>query len=185
MGAGVSDSAVAKAAAQNGRASDPALVTLSTGVVLRVKHVPGGIFADLMADIEPPKVPTVWIAEKGRQEENPDDPDYITDKQVYLARQAKAMSDAVVVLGTELESAPKGFPGPKDKEWNAQMVALGRRFNSEQDQYLAWVKYKAGGEPTDFEEIWAAVGRQAGVLEEDARAATAQFPRGARRKRHR
>lgn len=165
--------------------SDPGLVTLSSGVVLRVRAVSTSLFADLMAEMEGPRPPVVFIESKGREEENPDDPDYLAAKQAHQARVAKAMSDAVIVLGTELESLPDGFPGPEDPVWNAQMRALGRRFEGEQDRYLAWVKYQAGKETTDFQTIWEAVGRQASVLERDAHAAARRFPGRAGRRRSR
>lgn len=165
--------------------SDPGLVTLSSGVVLRVRAVSTSLFADLMAEMDPPKPPVVFIESKGREEENPDDPDYLAAKQAHQARVAKSMSDAVIVLGTELESLPKGFPGPDDTAWNAQMRALGRRFEGEADRYLAWVKYQAGKETTDFQTIWEAVGRQASVLEKDTQAAVRRFPGRAGRRRSR
>lgn len=165
--------------------SDPGLVTLSSGVVLRVRAVSTSLFADLMAEMEPPKPPVVYIESKGREEENPDDPDYLAAKQAHQARVAKAMSDAVIVLGTELESLPAGFPGPGDPTWNAQMRALGRRFEGQQDQYLAWVKYQAGKDVGDYQVIWEAVGRQASVLEKDAHAAGQRFPGRARGRRAR
>lgn len=172
-------------AAEQAGAGDPGLVILSSGVVLRVRNVSSSVFADLMAEMDPPKPPVVFIPDKGRTEENPDNPDYLEAKQAHQAGVAKAMSDAVIVLGTELESKPKDFPGPTDPTWNAQMRALGRRFESEIDQYLAWVKYKAGAEQSDFTVIWEAVGRQASVVETDAAAAARRFPGRAGRRRRR
>lgn len=184
MGADKKVSGLAAAAAEptNGK-TDPDLVVLTSGVELRVRRVASSVFADMLAELEPPSPPLVWIAEKGRQEENPDDPDFLEAKMAHQSRIAKVMSDAVIILGTELVSVPKGFPGPKDENWNARMRALGRRFESEADQYLAWVKYEAGAADTDFNTIWEAVGRQASVVEKDAGAAARRFPGRARRRR--
>lgn len=165
--------------------AEPHQIELSTGVVLRAKRVPSALLADLMARYPTPTPPVVFIPDKGREEENPDDPAYIqrvTENQAQLAR---SMADAVILLGTELVSVPKGFPGQEQAQWLEEARLMGYELNSPRARYLAWVKFKAGPELADYQAIWTEVGRLTGVTEKDTQAAVRRFPGGARRNGHR
>jgi hypothetical protein len=163
---------------------DPALVTLSTGVVLRVRPVPQSLFADLVARYPAPDPPVTFDPDKGREEENPDDPTYLKRVQETNAQVAKAMSDAVILLGTTVERVPKGIPGQETTEWADELRLLGYELKGPRARYLAWVKFVAGPTLADYQTIWKAVGRLTGVTEQDTQAAVRRFPRGARRNGH-
>lgn len=182
MGADVTERAVLQAAERTNGSHDPTLVELSTGVVLRVKKVPRQVFADIVADIKAPAVPVAYIPDKGREEENPDDPDYLDKYRTYQARLAKAMSDAVTLLGTDVESVPDGFPTDTDRDWLDEMRALGHDLSNPKARYLAWVKYKAAVDEDDFNRIWKGVGRLSGVTETDTADELQRFPRGTKRR---
>ena len=164
---------------------DPNLVELSTGVVLRVKAVPQSLFGDIVARYPEPEPPVAFIADKGREEENPDDPGYLKRVMANNAAIAKAMSDAVLLLGTAVESMPDGFPGIDAVEWQDELRLLGYDLKSPRARYLAWVKFKAGPALADYQAVWKAVGRLTGVTEADTQAAVRRFPGGARRNGHR
>lgn len=177
------DAAVESLSTPRGDA-DPNLAALSTGVVLRARPVPASLFADLMARYPTPEPPVVFIPEKGREEENPDDPGYtkrVTENNAQLAR---AMADAVILLGTEIASVPRGFPDQDDPEWLEEARLLGYELHSKRAKYLAWVKFKAGPELSDYQALWKAVGRLTGVTEQDTQAAVQRFPGRARRNGH-
>lgn len=167
-----------------GASADPNLVTLSTGVVLRVKAVPQSLFGDIVARYPEPEPPVVFIPDKGREEENLDDPQFMKRVQANNAAIAKAMSDAVLLLGTEIVSLPKDFPTVESAEWQEEIRLLGYDLKSARARYLAWVKFKAGPELADYQAVWKAVGRLTGVTEQDTQAAVRRFPRGARRNGH-
>ncbi len=97
---------------------------------------------------------------------------------------AKAMSDAVILMGTALESIPRKFPGPEDPTWLDELQLMGYTNTSARARYLAWVKFKAGPELADYQAIWKAVGRLTGVTEQDTQSAVRRFPGGARRNGH-
>lgn len=163
---------------------DPSLVELSTGVVLRVRPVPQSLFADLMARFPMPEPPVVFIPDKGREEENPDDPTYLKRVNETNAAIAKAMSDAVILLGTEVDRVPKGFSTQESAGWADELRLLGYDLASKRARYLAWVKFVAGPTLDDYQAIWKAVGRLTGVTEQDTQAAVRRFRGGARRNGH-
>src|SRR5437016_985353 len=49
------------------------------GLVLRLKRVSRLVIVEAGRKIPVPRPPTMYIEEKGREEENPDDPDYILE----------------------------------------------------------------------------------------------------------
>lgn len=157
-------------------------ITLSTGVVLRCRAVSASLFADLLARYPTPRPPVVWLEDKGREEENPDHPDYIAQVQQHNIQIAKALSDAMVLLGTEIVSIPKGVSRQDDKAWLDEMRALGYELRSIPERYLAWIKFKAVANTSDFNAIGKAVGRQTGVTEVDVESAAQTFRRRPRRR---
>ena len=163
---------------------DPTLIELSTGVVLRAKSVPTSLFADLVARFPSPKPPTVFIPEKGREEENPDDPRYLESVREQQARLAQAMSDAVILLGTSVEFMPDGFQAQSDSDWQDEIRLLGYDLHSKRAVYLAWVKFVAAPRPEDYQAIWRAVGRLTGVTESDTADAVRRFSNKAKRNGH-
>lgn len=172
----VADRAVLELAERsNGKESN--LITLSTGVVLRAKRVAPGIFSDLVARFPMPRPPVVYIPDKAREEENPDDPDYLSRLREAQAQLAKAMSDAVILLGTLMESIPDDFPREDDTQWLEEMRVLGYDLRSTAARYLAWVKFKAAETTEDFNAIWEGVGRLSGTSERDVKQAVKSFRR--------
>lgn len=152
---------------------EPGIIALSTGVRLRIKKFPKILIADVLMVVDEefggvPKVPVVMIADKGRAEENPDDPDYQDALKLYEARQATAINDTMIMRGTELLYKPKSFPGPDDAEWietekALRMKGLDNRFV----RYLMWVKHVAASEDSDVVKIIQEVGSLIGINEKD------------------
>ena len=157
-------------------------ITLSTGVVLRCKAVSRSLFADLLARHPLPKPPVIYLPDKGREEDNPDHPDYIEKVKQHNIEIAKSLSDAMVLLGTEVIDIPKGLPKQDDRDWLEEMRVLGFDLRPGPERYLAWVKFKAVANEGDFNAIGKAVGRQTGVTEEDVESAAQTFRRRPRRR---
>ena len=70
-------------------------VTVSTGVVFKVKAVPLNAF-DLVRRkcmVTKPKVPVVHIPDKDRDEPNPNNPDYIDEKNEWESLYAEKTMD--------------------------------------------------------------------------------------------
>lgn len=153
------------------------LIRLSTGVVLRGKVAPPLALIKVMAAFPRPKVPTYFNKTVGRDLENPEDPDYLERVQAQKTESASAMLNALVLLGTEVESVPKGFPKHTDDDWVDDYRELGLEARPENVRwrYLNWVVFKAAITAEDMQEIQKVVGRLSGVPEGAVQSAE-EFP---------
>jgi hypothetical protein len=148
---------------------------LSTGVVFKAIRVPSMVFPELMARMERPKPPRVFIADIGREEENPSDPDYIAKLDVFNAEYTKAIIDTMIVLGTEVLSVPDDIKKDNDELWLKKLKALRMFPEDEIQRYLLWVKTVAAPLDDDIQSIMREVGRLSGVSEEDVSEAVETF----------
>jgi hypothetical protein len=101
---------------------DSEIVTLSTGVVVRLSPVSSSLVEEMKAAIPMPAVPVVYIEEKEREEENPNDPRYMAAVEEVHTERADAMFDALVMFGVEL---PDGLP--EDDTWLRKLKLLEKR----------------------------------------------------------
>lgn len=115
----------------------------SNGVVLKLKRVSRFAIVEAGRKIPVPKVPTTYVADKDRQEENPNDPDYIAALAESNYQRSMMTITASLVLGTEIISLPKGMPGPEDDEWYEVLDALDITVpkDNKRLRYSAWLKY--------------------------------------------
>lgn len=162
--------------------NDNGHITLSTGVVLISKSINRNIFADILSEHVAPPVPTYYNADKGREEENPLDPDYVEKMRRYNTQLARAMSDALIVLGTELESKPDTIPSQDDPTWVEETELLRLyKLTTRRGRYLAWVKTVAIATDDDFAAISQSVRRAMGVPESDVSVKTKRVRPNAQR----
>ena len=157
------------------------VIELSSGVVLKIKpKIKPSIIIDILSDVEEkrPQPPTNYIEALGREEVNFDDPAYIDQFERWETVSAGRIADALILLGTEIESIPKGLDTPADNGWIDMVETLGFRLNrnSKSARYLAWVKHVAIEDQADWEKITIRVGQQAGVREADVQKAQDSFP---------
>ena len=154
-------------------------IKFSTGVVLRGKQAPPLVLIKVMTAFPRPK-PPIWKDEKmGREMENPDDPVYLEKLKNWKNETSNVTLNALILLGTELVSKPKGMPGPDDHEWIAEYEQLGVPCNPENKswRYLTWVIFKAAASMKDLDLLKEVVGELSGVPETDVKAAE-EFPGG-------
>lgn len=121
-------------------------ITLSTGVVLKLKPVNALLVETIFKQNMPPvpKPPRVFIESKGREEENPDDPGYVAAQEEYQMETFRLMQDVVAGLGTEIAHLPKGFDGPDGTTWSEQLTAVGLKVaESGFKRYISWVRFWA------------------------------------------
>ena len=166
------DKIVAETIDANGQADDN-LIRLSTGVVLLAKQANPNVLIRVMTAQERPQPPVVFIKNMGREMENPDDPDYIKRVQSWEMSYNNSMLNALVGLGTELKSKPKGFAGPDDDRWLEDYKALGLPIHPESPawRYITWVLFKAAINDKDTGLIGEKVKQLSGVKEADVKAA--------------
>lgn len=153
------------------------LIRLSTGVVLKGRKANPLILLDVMASFVPPTPPTVYMETMGRMIENAADPDYLVRRDAYKTESSNALVQAMVLLGTKLETLPKGFPGPKSDAWIEDMRILGLQVFPEKEnwRYLKWVLHVACVDEHDIALIQEVVGRLTGLSKQAVKTAE-EFP---------
>lgn len=149
------------------------------GVVLKLKKIKGSLVRDMFLKVEKPRVPKIYIAEKSRSEDNPNDPDYQLSISVYNAEISAIAIAASLVFGTELKSKPEDVPAPDD-DWAQEYIDFGLdvRAKGTKNRYFDWLKYVVTEDDEELGECVNAVKRFSGMItEEEAASAESTFPR--------
>lgn len=153
--------------------------TLSSGVVLRAKKANPITLIKVMTRFPRPKPPLVFMDAYGKDMENPDDPDYIERVKAWEMESNAQVLNALILLGTEFVSCPKGVPSYKDKDdrWLKKYKLLEMPVHPEDEdwRYLTWVTFVAAPDEKDLDVIQEAVSRKSGIAEADVKNAE-QFP---------
>lgn len=170
------DQAIADAVDNNKQAEENT-IRLSTGVVLLAKQANPSMLIRVMTAQERPRPPMVFIQAMGREMENSDDPDYIERVEAWQMNYNNSMLNALVALGTELVSKPKGMPGPESDKWVEDYKFLGLPVHPQSAswRYITWVLYLAAVNDKDIAMIGDKVKNLSGVREADV-AAAETFP---------
>ena len=147
--------------------------TLSSGVVLRAVKASPVTLIKVMTRFPRPKPPTYYMESMGREMENPDDPDYIERVKAWDNESSSLVVDALILLGTELVSVPKGVEGPTGKKWLNKYKLLGMPSLPEDKDwcYLNWVTMVAAPSDKDITILQEVVGRKMGIAEADVKSA--------------
>lgn len=134
-----------QAAAKAARSEDfkiPHELTLSNGIVLKVKAMPPLLLSAVARSIPEPEVPVVWLEEKQRDEPNPNHPMYIRQMVERDAQISLATINLILYACTEVKTVPSGIAKPEDQSWLTQAKMAGIQFNAEDpiERYLAWMR---------------------------------------------
>lgn len=98
------------------------IITLSTGVCVRLHPVSSSLVEEMKAAVPMPPVPVVYIEAKDREEENPNDPRYIDAVEEVNRKRGDAILDALLIFGVELLDGL-----PEDNTWLKKLRYLERR----------------------------------------------------------
>ncbi len=96
-------------------------VTLATGYKARLKPVAASLIDEVVGRIKDPPVPVWHNEKKGRDEPNPDDPEYLAALNDLNRERGTAAIDALVMFGVEL------VDGVPDDGWDAKLQYLEKR----------------------------------------------------------
>jgi hypothetical protein len=149
---------------------DPALVTLSTGIVIRCKPVPRVLFEELLASMPEPEAPVIYLEDKQRSEENPNDPAYLREQKDWIKRLGLATINTMILFGTAIESIPDDIDPPGAAHWRERLalVGLAPSDDSEDAQYLFWIRCYAAASAQDLAALQGGVTRLSGQILEQA-----------------
>lgn len=133
---------------RNGRFAD---FELSNGIVLTCKPIPPLLLQAVVAEFKLPPAPKVFIEEKGREEDNPNDPDYIAQVNQLAEEQDLAINDLLLGIGTSIKYIPDGYFRPEDEDWITQVEfsagLSGKNLRIEREdkikRYLHWLRFYA------------------------------------------
>jgi len=166
-----------EAATKAGTDGVPMMVQLSSGIVLKVRPVPPLAIRQAVMNVERPRVPIVFIEEKGREEENPDDPGYREALFEYQMATGLVAMKALLLLGTEVDTLPDGMVGPSDDAWldELQEVGVEVEAKSPRARYLAWLQFYALKTNEDITAAMEGPRKASGITEEDVALAVQSF----------
>lgn len=156
---------------------------LSNGVVLKVKSMPPMLLNAAANTIPVPPVPKFFNDEKGREEENPNHPDYLAALEARNATVAISTMNLVFAASTEIDHVPDNMMRPEDDGWIKIAHMAGFNFDPEDkiERYLAWLKSYALATIQDLSEAQRIPLELSGVSEQEVGEAIQNFPSGEER----
>lgn len=156
------------------------IIELSNGIRLRVQRVAPLAIREATLRVEKPRPPKVLIEEKGREEENPADPDYLRELEEYEEATGLAAVNVVLLKGTSIEHVPEGMSRLEDGDWVEDCQFLGIEFDAENPRarYLAWLRFYAICSDADLLAVLGGLRQTSGVREEDVAKAAESFRGG-------
>lgn len=158
---------------------DPSVFVAGTGVRLRIKKVSQMIIADAKRRIPVPQIPKWFNPDKEREEENPNDPAYLTAVNNYNWDTAMLAMRVYMILGTEIiEPLPPNVLPPESTKWSDMIFAADPDADIPADgprRYFAWLKYHAFDDEDQTRILQAVVRMSGQVSEDDVRVAQDSF----------
>jgi hypothetical protein len=106
------------------------IVTLSTGIRVKLHPVSSALVDDLKSVIPYPEVPIVHIEDKDRDEENPNDPTYLKQVKETDMKRGDAVFAGLLEFGVELIDGL-----PEDDKWLKKLQRLAKRHQLDLDGY--------------------------------------------------
>jgi hypothetical protein len=155
-------------------ANQDGILTLSTGYRAKIRPVSAQLLDSAMSRIKDPPVPEIYLEEKGRNEPNPNDPQYLKDLDEANHKRSMASVDVLILMGVQLVD-----PVPNDIEWLVGLQQLERLglfdlspydLTNERDREFVFKRFVAVGNE-DLKMITAKMG----ITEADIKAAEAAF----------
>lgn len=159
-------------------------ITLDNGVVLKLKPVPPFLVRQAAINLKQPKPPVIDVGKgDGREEENPNDPEYLKKLDTYNAEVISASTNAMLLAGTEVLSVPDDMWSLDDDGWLELVEFLEIEVDRENKmaRYLAWLRYYALSGPS-ITRIMAELRKSIGLTEEEVDDAVDSFRNRATRR---
>lgn len=151
----------------------------ASGLLLELRKVSRFVVLGVGKQIPMPKVPTMYIEDKGRVEENPNDPDYLAAVRDASNERGLFVISTIIALGTRIKFKPEDMEGPEEDDWldtleGLSIVDVPR--NNQRLRYSAWLRYVGLPDNVEFDKLTTQVLRYSGLTpEEDVQAASDSF----------
>lgn len=149
-------------------------VELPYGVTAKIVPVPPQLIEEVTSKIKDPEVPIWHNEDKGRDEPNPNDPDYLKALDEANTLRGIASVDAFALFGIDLEAMPE------DDKWLRKLLFMEKRGLIDLSDYDL-------DDPDELEFVYKryvalngnvlnVIVKASGVSEEEVQAAEASFP---------
>lgn len=158
----------------NKRRSTPDSVTESgdtytskNGIVFKLKKVSSWIARDARTALHKPKPPKYFNDEKGREEDNESDPDYLEALSAYNEQVGLAAIYVYLTFGTEIKEKPADVENVGSTDWSDTLKEIGIAVpDNGKRRYFLWLKYYALPYEEDFDNMFYAVAGYSGQVRE-------------------
>lgn len=147
------------------------------GITFKMRRVSKLMVLDASRKIKIPRPPKVFIEEKGREEENPNDPEYLERKTEAEYERSMLIMHAYIALGTKPISIPEDIEPIESNGWLEELSEIGLGTpSSDRVRYLMWVKYVGVPDEKDLNDLLTEVMRYSGItLEGDVKEVADRF----------
>lgn len=158
----------------------PKEIELSNGIVLSVKPMPPMLLNSVANSIPEPEVPKVYLEDKGRDEPNPNHPDYLRAVAERNAKVSLATINCILYACTTLKYVPDGMWKVEDDDWLplAEMANIPFVTTDKVQRYLAWLRVYAIATVDDLSRVQTVPLMLAGITEEEVDEALSSFRSG-------
>jgi hypothetical protein len=176
-------SAAIKAASKAGKSKDsviPKRITLSNGIVLKVKPMPPMLLNSVANSIPEPEVPKVFLEDKGREEPNPNHPDYLRAVAERNSTISLATINLILFACTEIIEVPDDVWKLESDDWVplAKMAKVNFDPKDKTERYLAWLRCYALQTIDDLNQAQMIPLKLSGITEEEVEEAMETFRGG-------
>ena len=156
-----------------------ARVTLTNGIVIQTKPLSQDAIRRVIGKIEKPKIPMVFIESRDREEENPNDPDYLEALQEYNNQVLLRVYKVMLVLGTSCHTVSAGHFKPEDDEWIQllEVAGVSVEYTNQFDRYHEWLVLYACTTQFDYNHLTSVLYRRVGIMEQEVIDAITFFQR--------
>lgn len=139
---------------------------LKSGVVLDIRAVPSMVIAAVQSNNPEPKPPVWRNEEKGRDESNPADPQYLKSVEEYKTALAMKINDAFLANGVRVLSLPEGKSTLESDEWIEGLDFVGLDVPREGiARRVAWLRWHVLDD-ADFVDVISAIASAGGLVTE-------------------
>jgi len=171
--------AAASAAVEDAKKEADPTITLSNGVVVKVKPLPDLLMRKLYSKFDPPEPPEVEINSGGKTwtEPNYDDPNYENAMRKYTMTIADGIANLILLRGFDIISKPDHIPDyEEDDTWEEELEAVGLEIPEKPlERKLSWMEYRIVETNNDLDAIQTASQRLSGISEEEVEEAQERF----------
>lgn len=141
--------------------------TTRSGSVLSIKAVPSMVIAAVQEIIPAPRVPTFRNEAKGRDEENPSDPEYIRAVDAHRTKLAMTTNDAFLANGVRVVSVGPSKSVLDSNDWVEGLTFVGLEVPDEGiGRRVAWLRWHILDD-SDFLDVISAIAVAGGLATEE------------------